>query len=111
MSRAALTAGLLLLTGWALSGATCSDIVPKVAAVTAAAPAACQDLAALGGTVSVISSQVAAANPGSAKAQAIAAKVAGGSVVTNADCQMLAALAPLASAGVQAGAAVAATAK
>ena len=102
-----IAASVLGALALAASLAGCQSVGTKTAAVTAAAPAACQDLSALGSSVSAIAAQIAAANPNSAKAQAVAAKTASGSAVTNADCQILAALAPLVNAGVQAGAAVA----
>ena len=93
--------GIAAVSG--LSG--CAQIITgKSAAVTAAAPVACQSLAALGSDVSAIAKLIAAANPNSAKAQTIAANTAKGVSVTNADCQVLAVLAPTVNGAVQAGA-------
>ena len=101
--RTPIILGAAMFAAAALSG--CSTITGKSASVTAAAPIACQSLATLGSDVSAIAKLIAAANPNSAKAQSIAASTAKGVSVTNADCNVLAALAPTVNGAVQAGAA------
>ena len=111
MKTCLVVAAVVALAAGFAGCSTTVSVLSRAAGVTAKiaanSPTACADLQGIGVIIGTAAGQVANANPNNAAVQKVAANIAAGQPLANADCLLFANLAGLVSATVSSGAATA----